>query len=462
MIEEQGRVEAPNERSGRRSVLMFAYYFPPCVCWPTASMRAEGLATGLTQEGWDPVVVTRGGGCSCLRTGSSEATDMSPPTGVEVRRVDVRPSLVERTWVAAGRWRKAGRAGRVAYRLVKPVRKARGLTEHRNDWQRRALAQGTALVRERDVHAVWTTSGPYLTIGVGRRLQRRHRVPWVAEMRDSITRERDWPDLIGRIAGHRLRRRWYRDLRKASAVFGVSPQEAEIDSEGLGRQVHALPSGFDHTTWESLRSAGEPQREHDEPFRILYAGAFYGDRVGLGGLVFEGLRRFVDQETGPPAVSFTYLGRQSRYFSSEAAKHGCEGLVEDGGVVPPGEARLMMMKADLLLLLIPTTSEGGMPGGKLYEYLAAGPPILAVHGSDPYVMRILRETGAGDGASTPEEIVEVLARRYEDRRVGRTVTRPLGDLAGFTWASRAHELASVLDSLVPPGRRLTEIQGVST
>ena len=452
MIEEQDRAEAPDERDGRRSVLMFAYYFPPCVCWPTASMRAEGLATNLPQEGWDPIVVTRGNGCPCLESGSSAViADMSFQPDVDVRRVSVHPSLIERIWIATGRWRKAGRVGRVAYRLLKPVRKARGLTEHRNDWQRRALAEGRALVRERDVHALWTTSGPYLTIGVGRSLQRRHRIPWVADLRDSITRERAWADLIGKVAGHHLRRRWYRHLKKASAVVGVSPQEAEIDGRALDLEVHPLPSGFDLTTWESLRAAGEPRSNRDERFRILYAGAFYGDRVELGGLVFRGLRRFVDHETGQPPVSFTYIGPHGRYFSSEAAKHGCEDIAEDGSVVAPTDARRMMMQADLLLLLIPKTQEGGMPGGKLYEYLAAGPPILAVHDTDPYVMGVIRETRAGDGASTLEDIAEVIARRYEDWRMGRAVPRLLEGLTSFTWSSRAQQLAALLDSLASPG-----------
>ena len=285
------------EHPERRSVLMFAYYFPPCVCWPTASMRAEGLATGLTQEGWDPIVVTRGSGCPCLESGpTAPGTEASPQRGIEVRRVDVHPSLVERVWIAASRWRTQGRVGRVSYRLVKPIRKARGLTEHRNDWRSRALAEGKALLRDRDVQALWTTSGPYLSIGIGRRLQRRHGLTWVADLRDSITRERDWADRLSKVAGHHLRRRWYRDLKKASAIVGVSPQEAKIDSEALGVPVYPLPSGFDLEAWKSLRMADEQSLERGDRFRILYAGAFYGDRVELGGLVFRGLRRFVDAE----------------------------------------------------------------------------------------------------------------------------------------------------------------------
>ena len=98
-----------------------------------------------------------------------------------------------------------------------------------------------------------------------------------------------------------------------------------------------------------------------------------------------------------------------------------------------------------------------MPGGKLYEYLAAGPPILAVDGTDRYVMQVLRDTGAGEGASNPDEIASVLARRYESWRSGRALPRQLDGLGSFTWPARAHQLADLLDSLVVPGSRVRDV-----
>lgn len=448
MIEDQGRARTSNEHEERRSVLMFAYYFPPCVCWPTASMRAEGLAKGLIPEGWNPIVVTRGSGCRCFETRSSVAvTDMQ--SGIEVRRVDVRPSLVVRASVASERWREAGFLARVGYWLLKPVRKARRLTEDRDDWPSQGLGQGRALLCERDVHAVWTTSVPYLSIGIGRRLQRRHRTPWVADLRDSITRERVFDDLVDKIAGRHVRRRWYRALKKASAVVGVTPQEAEIDGKALGRPVHPIPSGFDLTAWESLRTISDSQRDRGKRFQILYAGGFYGERAEQGDLFFQGLRRFIDSSTSHPEISFTYIGRHGRRCLSVAAENDCEQISENGGMVTPEEARLAMMRADLVLLLSPPTREGGIPGGKLYEYLAAGPSILAVPGTDRYVMGALRDADAGEGASTPDEIAAVLASRYESWRRGRGVPRSLDGLGSFTWSARAHQLADLLDQLAP-------------
>ena len=163
--------------------------------------------------------------------------------GVEVRTVEVHPSLLVRSSEAVDRWCESGPWRRIRFQFRKPIEKARGLTEKQDDWTRRALAEGEALLRERDVQAVWTTSGPYRTIGVGRTLQRRHRKPWVADLRDSIARERAWVGLLGRVAGRSQRRRWFRALKKASAVVDVTPQEAEIDSTALGRAVHCHSVG---------------------------------------------------------------------------------------------------------------------------------------------------------------------------------------------------------------------------
>lgn len=467
MIEERDRAEAPSERGERRSIVMFAYYFPPCRCWPTASARAESLALGLTDHGWDPIVVTRGNGCACLDSSPSEGVEETPTRPeIGVRRVEVGPSPLFRISAATERWYGPTFGRRVAYRLFRRVRNARWLTEKRNDWPRRALEEGRAVVQERRAGVVWTTSVPYRSIGIGRNLQRRFRTPWVADLRDSIGRERAWRGPLDRIAGRHLRRRWFGALRKASAVICVTPQEAEIDAKSLGREVHSIPSGFDLAAWRPLRQADDGRPDRNQLFLILYTGGFYRDRIELGDLFFGGLRRFVDSLPEPPPILFRYVGPQGRQFLSAAGRNGCEDIAEDGGVVSPADARLMMVRASVLLLLTPATPEGGMPGGKFYEYLAAGPPILAVHGTDGYVMEVLRETQAGEGASTPEDVAAALARRYEDWRLGRAAVRSLDGLARFTWSSRAHELAGLLESLGSPERRRTDlmdpIQGVVT
>lgn len=426
----------------RRAVLMFPYYYPPCMCWPTASMRAEGLARGLTGLGWQAIIVTRANGCACLEGAEGDGRlEVSEPGEMEIRRIAVRPSFI---------WRVKGAAERLARSrfpmfgvvLRKLADRARRLTERRNDWTKCALADGEVLMRTLHVSAIWTTSVPYRTIEIGRELQHRHGTTWVADLRDSIARDRSWGGRIERMAGLHMRRRWFDSLRVASAITAVSPQEAAIDARALGRQVICVPSGFDREAWETARGEGA-RGQHDRGFVILYTGAFFGNRLEPADVFLSGLRVFRDR-TPDAAVSLMYLGHHGNRFLAYAIGHGCGDIAVDGGFVPPQDARIAMTRADLLLLLPPITPDGGMPGGKLYEYLAAGPPILAVPGADQFVMQVIAESDAGDGASTVDTVAEALARRYEDWLRERVRIRRLDDLAEFTWAARAARLTPLL------------------
>ena len=115
-----------------------------------------------------------------------------------------------------------------------------------------------------------------------------------------------------------------------------------------------------------------------------------------------------------------------------AAENDCGSIAENGGMVSPAKAREAMMRADLLLLLSPATEEGGIPGGKLYEYLGGRTaPILALPATDRYVMQVLRDTKAGEGALTPEEIAEALARPPQE---------PVSGSHGLAFARRPRKL----------------------
>jgi glycosyltransferase involved in cell wall biosynthesis len=438
-----------------RSVIMFAYHFPPCVCAPTASLRAEGLARGLSERGWAPVVVTRENGCRCLDERGGSGSPSARPSFIEVRRIRVHSSLLMRLSAFSGRHRESPLSRQGAEVLYKVSRVAMRLTEKRNDWTQRALDEGRRIFSERLIDAIWTTCGPYRTIRVGRRLQRRYGKPWLVDLRDSIGVEGWWKQSFGKAWMRRMstlaftcqRWYWFRLLRTASIVTGVSPQESGIDAAALGREVHSIPSGFDEAAWRSLRSTVDVQGEQRPRFIVLYAGLFRGGLRTAGGVFFEGLRRFIDGDSPPPAVEILYLGHEGEGFLAQAAMSRCEGFAVDGGLVSPEEARRAMHRAHLLLHLSPVQGRSGIPGGKLYEYLAAGPPILSVPGQDEFVMQILAETDAGEGASDSDAVAAALRRRYEEWKLGRATMRPLDGLSRFSWSARAQRLAELLGSV---------------
>ena len=235
-----------------RTLLMFAYYFPPCTCWPTASERSLGFATGLLELGWRPVIVTRevvDAGCAC-------GPFPTPPEGRYrgFPEEDVR---------ALSLWRRKPRASlHQRSRLRHQLRWLRQdleilLDVKTDDWVARAIDAGEAILSEREVAAIWTTSGPLPVFASVSTSSDRFGLPWIADMRDGFMRQSFRP-------GRRVTlRRRFRVRRTLSTVRGLDRADARIyvadgevsSDEGLFRsEAHVIPSGFDARSWGQLRS----------------------------------------------------------------------------------------------------------------------------------------------------------------------------------------------------------------
>ena len=103
-----------------------------------------------------------------------------------------------------------------------------------------------------------------------------------------------------------------------------------------------------------------------------------------------------------------------------------------------------MRDADALLLVTAPEGLAGSPGGKLYEYLAACRPILAVPGTDEFVADVLQRTGHGVCAPDAEAVQAALERLASGSLIAPSW--PSADLEEFTWAARSRQLVDVFES----------------
>lgn len=438
---------AANRSEGRgRTLLMLAYYFPPCNCWPTASERSLGFAMGLSELGWRPVIVTRSlraGTCRC------EADSRQPDPyrgfpGDAVHALTLRP-LSRRT----GPRPDAGSMGRIRSRASIYRRSLADAShlETSNDWVQRAIEEGEAIAADRSIDAVWTTTGPMSSVAIGNHFKRTHGIPWIADIRDSFRRRFFRPGLdvsIRRRVRYRKALLAVRPLDLANARVYVSEGEAESDDGLFSSPPHVIESGFDLRTWQRLHADPPPARS-DERLQVLFAGRVYPERTGYD-TFFEGVRLFRDRQSSDPSVAVTYLGSNPEQIIRSAERSGVADVVTLGGVVTLERSRRAMMEADLLLLV--TASGGsGMPGSKLYEYAAAGPPILAVPGDDDFVAGFLRNADIGTCASTNSEVAAVL-ERIRSRELARGSWAERSErLAEYAWERRAWHLSRLLDQI---------------
>ena len=199
-----------------------------------------------------------------------------------------------------------------------------------------------------------------------------------------------------------------------------------------------IPNGYEAEDWAGI----SPHRF--DRFTVLHAGRLSGDRDLQGFL--GGFQMFLGQDAERRArTQLVLIGPHDEGPVRQVRQHGLEGVVRFLGQVPHKEAMEMEAGAHVLLLIKhrdPQFRE--LIPGKLYEYLGARKPILAVAGQSP-AAELVRGLRAGWVASPDSP--ELVALALEEAYGGRSPRARAEDCALFTRASLTGRLAHILDSL---------------
>jgi glycosyltransferase involved in cell wall biosynthesis len=278
-------------------------------------------------------------------------------------------------------------------------------------WNVTAIPAAIRLVREHGIEAVITTSPPNSIHLVGASVQKATGARWLADLRDSVVAHpHRRAESIAVRAKEKIDEAVARIVaRRADAIACVSEAIAE---EALTLQprgpVATIPNGCDFDDFTGL------EYHPAERFRITHAGSFFGKRDP---------RPFLQavHESGRD-VRARFLGD---FRSSDREWVEELGLGDRVELIPyaPRSASLSLQRdSEALLLLIPEAGGRGkgVLSGKVFEYLAAGRPILAAVPPDGAAAELIRETGAGVVAAPddPDALRDALVELVERFRNG--------------------------------------------
>jgi glycosyltransferase involved in cell wall biosynthesis len=298
-------------------------------------------------------------------------------------------------------------------------------------WNLTAIPAAIRLVREEGIDVVLTTSPPPSVHLIGAAVKSATGVRWVADLRDSLVAHphRDATRLAVRAKeqGARLVARLV--AGRADGIVAVSDAiAAEVSELGPGGAVVSIANGADFDDF-----AGLEYRRGDR-FRITHAGSFFGKRDP---------RPFLTALARVDGVVARFVGD----FRA-ADREWAEGLdlgdrLEVVPYVPRRRSLELQRDSEALLLLIPEAGGRGrgVLSGKVFEYLAAERPILAVVPPDGAAARLLADTGVGVVVA-PDD-VDGIARELGAMR-DRWQAGGLGDAPlSEEWKSRLSRRARV-------------------
>jgi glycosyltransferase involved in cell wall biosynthesis len=262
-------------------------------------------------------------------------------------------------------------------------------------WMATAILAAVRLVRRERFDAIVTTSPPASVHLTGAAVSRITGVPWVADFRDP------WLAKMDRRHGHRgvdlkvaVNRRLARIVaRRAAALVGVTDHiadELRAMHPSAAAKTHVIENGSDFADFDRL------DHRPGDRFVLTHAGSFFGGRSPRPTLTAARLllERRPDLR-GRFAVRF--VGRMRAEDVAWAHALGIDEAWENAGFLPYQRSIEEQRSADALLLLIEHADGRGdaVPGGKLWEYLAARRPILATVPTEGVAARMIRELDAG-------------------------------------------------------------------
>ena len=270
-------------------------------------------------------------------------------------------------------------------------------------WNLTAIPAAIRIARRERIDAVITTSPPGSVHFVGAAVQRATGARWLADLRDPLVanphRRSDTTAARARQATNERLARLI--AKRADAISCVSEAIAE-EVTGLGARgiVRTIANGCDFDDFAGLEYRPASR------FRITHTGSFFGKRDP---------RPFLQalHDSGVDAVA-RFVGDFRSSDLEWAATLDLGDRLELVPYAPHAESLRLQRDSEALLLLVPDAGGRGrgVLSGKVFEYLAAGRPILAVVPPDGAAAELIRETDAGVVVA-PDDVEGVAAALRE-------------------------------------------------
>lgn len=378
--------------SRAKRVLMIAFHFPP-QRGSSGIQRTLQFVRRLPQLGWQPLVLSA----------APRAYDSVGPDQLD----EIPPDVTVRRAFALDSARHLAFKGRYLGWTALPDRWV--------SWLLGAVPAGLGLIRRHRPQAIWSTYPIASAHLVGLALRRLSGLPWIADLRDPMID-----------ASHPSGRARYPD---------VPPERFRL-----------IENGYDEAAFAGIA----PAARTPGPLRLLHSGIVYPSERDPGPL-FAALAAL--RARGRIGVDSLRLVLRAAVHEDAVAqlarRHGVADLVEIAPPLPYRAALAEMLGADALLLLQAANCNDQVPA-KLYEYLRAGRPLLALTDAGGDTAAVLRGCGIDTVAALDDSAaIAVALEQFLDLvAAGRAPLAAPDSVRACERGARAAQLAGLLDEVV--------------
>ncbi|NMC40572.1 MAG: glycosyltransferase family 4 protein [Bacteroidales bacterium] len=370
--------------------LIITYYWPPG--GGAGVQRWLKFARYLPETGWEPVVLTVDPAYAQYpATDETLLDDIAP-------RIQIHRTPATNFFRLAGAGRKNIPSAGFANREKKGVfdfilRFIRGnffIPDPRKGWNRYAFSKAAELISRQEINVIITSSPPHSTQLIGLKLKKRFpNLKWIADLRDPWTDIYYYNEFLHTPPARYLDALYEKKvLSAADRIITVGETLKEIFAakvRGSEKKISVVTNGYDDDDFKGL-VASTPQN-----FTITYTGTV-SPLYPLDSFT-EAVKQILN--TGRE-IKLRFAGFVSGELREKITGSLPPSTVEFLPYVSHPEAIRLMLSSSALLLIIPDHRNNGcIITGKIFEYIAAGKPVILVGPPGGDASDIILSTGAG-------------------------------------------------------------------
>ncbi|MBX9860712.1 MAG: hypothetical protein K2Y20_14165 [Sphingomonas sp.] len=378
-------------------ILLIAGFFPPFS--PLGAVRAPMLVRWWLDQGHDVRVIALDNPAVV-----GQLNTVLPPEAVRYIPFESAVPVLDQ---AAGNIKRlvVGGDGTLPRRwegLRNLYRQIVHFPDRYRDWIGPAVAAGVAMAKDWRPDFIYSTAPPHSGHIVAQRIAARLGRPWLAELRDlwadnPYNDVHPWFEPVQRLLA-------WGTLAHAAGHIALTRGAGERISKALKRPVTLSYNGFGADDFVGLDS---PAPLDPDRLTIIHAGIIYAGRRDPTAL-FAALAR-LDAATRA-RIRLIFFHDELAAVARGAAELGVSDCVELRAPVPRREILALERAADVLLLCRwADPAEDAIIPGKLFEYIGARRPILAIGSATGEAADIIRADAFGTVLTDPDAIARQLA-----------------------------------------------------
>ncbi len=310
-------------------------------------------------------------------------------------------------------------------------------------WYKYALNSASEFLDKEMVDVIISTSPPIVSHLIARKLKRKYQIPWIADLRDPWTHLYD--NTRSGLFSYFERRLALKTLSDSDAVVTVTnPYLENIKAFLKGKQIFCIANGYDPDDFSESNS------KLTSKFTITYTGYLYHGKRDPS-LLFRAVSQLIDEnKLNRDMIEIKFYSARQDWLVDEIDKYNLSGIVNICDLLPRDEILKIQRESQLLFLIRwdAKIDMGDCPA-KIFEYLVARRPVVAIGGCGGIVKNILEDTNAGRFAENLEVLKSILIEYYQEFiKYGKIECHTNSNIENFNYVSITEKYSKVLNTVL--------------